>query len=42
LRDAGCDGVLVASAIHSGAITAADLAELAAEPVGAQSPSVSR
>jgi phosphoribosylformimino-5-aminoimidazole carboxamide ribotide isomerase len=42
LRDAGCDGVLVATAIHTGAITAADLAELAAEPVGAQSPSVSR
>ena len=42
MRDAGCDGALVASAIHSGAITAADLAELAAEPVGAQSPSVSR
>jgi phosphoribosylformimino-5-aminoimidazole carboxamide ribotide isomerase len=42
LRDAGCDGVLVASAIHTGAITATDLAELAAEPVGAQSPSVSR
>jgi phosphoribosylformimino-5-aminoimidazole carboxamide ribotide isomerase len=42
LGDAGCDGVLVASAIHTGAITAADLAELAGEPVGAQSPSVSR
>jgi phosphoribosylformimino-5-aminoimidazole carboxamide ribotide isomerase len=42
MRDAGCDGALVASAIHAGTITAADLAELAAEPVGAQSPSVSR
>lgn len=42
MRDAGCDGALVASAIHSGTITAADLAELAAEPVAAQSPSVSR
>ena len=42
MRDAGCDGALVASAIHSGAITAADLAELAVEPLGAQSPSVSR
>jgi phosphoribosylformimino-5-aminoimidazole carboxamide ribotide isomerase len=42
MRDAGCDGALVASAIHNGAITAADLADLAAEPVGAQSPSVSR
>jgi len=42
MRDAGCDGALVASAIHSGNITAADLADLAAEPVGAQSPSVSR
>ena len=42
MRDAGCDGALVASAIHAGTITATDLAELAAEPVGAQSPSVSR
>jgi phosphoribosylformimino-5-aminoimidazole carboxamide ribotide isomerase len=42
MRDAGCDGALVASAIHSGTITAADLADLAAVPVGAQSPSVSR
>jgi phosphoribosylformimino-5-aminoimidazole carboxamide ribotide isomerase len=42
MRDAGCDGALVASAIHAGTITATDLAELTAEPVGAQSPSVSR
>jgi phosphoribosylformimino-5-aminoimidazole carboxamide ribotide isomerase len=42
MRDAGCDGALVASAIHAGTITATDLAELAAELVGAQSPSVSR
>jgi phosphoribosylformimino-5-aminoimidazole carboxamide ribotide isomerase len=42
MRDAGCDGALVASAIHAGTITATDLVELAAEPVGAQSPSVSR
>jgi phosphoribosylformimino-5-aminoimidazole carboxamide ribotide isomerase len=42
MRDAGCDGALVASAIHAGTITATDLAELAAEPVGAQSPRVSR
>jgi phosphoribosylformimino-5-aminoimidazole carboxamide ribotide isomerase len=42
MRDAGCDGALVASAIHAGTITAADLAELAGEPVGAQSPNVSR
>jgi phosphoribosylformimino-5-aminoimidazole carboxamide ribotide isomerase len=42
MRDAGCDGALVASAIHAGTITAADLADLAAEPVGAQSPNVSR
>ena len=42
MRDAGCDGALVASAIHAGTITAADVAELAAEPVGAQSPSASR
>jgi phosphoribosylformimino-5-aminoimidazole carboxamide ribotide isomerase len=42
MRDAGCDGALVASAIHAGTITAADLADLSDEPVGAQSPSVSR
>ncbi|HUR93830.1 MAG TPA: HisA/HisF-related TIM barrel protein [Gemmatimonadales bacterium] len=42
MRDAGCDGALVASAIHAGTITSADLADLSAEPVGAQSPSVSR
>jgi phosphoribosylformimino-5-aminoimidazole carboxamide ribotide isomerase len=35
MRDAGCDGALVASAIHAGTITAADLAALAAVPVGA-------
>jgi phosphoribosylformimino-5-aminoimidazole carboxamide ribotide isomerase len=35
MRDAGCDGALVASAIHAGAITAADLAALAGAPVGA-------
>jgi phosphoribosylformimino-5-aminoimidazole carboxamide ribotide isomerase len=29
MRDAGCDGALVASAIHAGTITAADLAALA-------------
>jgi HisA/HisF family protein len=33
MRDAGCDGALVASAIHAGTITAADLAHLAREPV---------
>ena len=42
MRDAGCDGALVASAVHVGTITATDVAELAAELVGAQSPSVSR
>jgi phosphoribosylformimino-5-aminoimidazole carboxamide ribotide isomerase len=42
MRDVGCDGALVASAIHAGTITATDVAELAAELVGAQSPSVSR
>ena len=42
MRDAGCDGALVASAIHAGTITASDLADLAAAPAGAQSPSVSR
>ena len=26
MRDAGCDGALVASAIHNGKVTAADLA----------------
>jgi len=35
MRDAGCDGALVASAIHAGAITASDLAFLAGDPVGA-------
>jgi phosphoribosylformimino-5-aminoimidazole carboxamide ribotide isomerase len=35
IRDAGCDGVLVASAIHAGTISAADLAALAGAPVGA-------
>jgi phosphoribosylformimino-5-aminoimidazole carboxamide ribotide isomerase len=29
MRDAGCDGALIASAIHTGRVTAADLAELA-------------
>ena len=42
MRDAGCNGALVASAIHNGSITAADLADLARRPVGLQSPSVSR
>jgi phosphoribosylformimino-5-aminoimidazole carboxamide ribotide isomerase len=35
MRDAGCDGALVASAIHAGTITAPDLAALAGVPVGA-------
>ena len=35
MRDAGCDGALVASAIHAGTISAADLAALAGVPVGA-------
>jgi len=30
MRDAGCDGALVASAIHTGRLSASDLAELAA------------
>jgi uncharacterized protein related to proFAR isomerase len=42
MRDVGCDGALVASAIHAGTITAADLADLAGQPAAAQSPSVSR
>jgi phosphoribosylformimino-5-aminoimidazole carboxamide ribotide isomerase len=36
MRDAGCDGALVASAIHAGRVTAADLAPLAGPAV--QSP----
>ena len=35
MRDAGCDGALVASAVHAGTITAADLAALTTVPVGA-------
>lgn len=34
MRDAGCDGALLASAIHTGTITAADLAAIAGVPVG--------
>jgi phosphoribosylformimino-5-aminoimidazole carboxamide ribotide isomerase len=34
MREAGCDGALLASAIHTGAITAADLAALAGAPAG--------
>lgn len=34
MRDAGCDGALLASAIHTGTITAADLAALAGAPAG--------
>ena len=37
MRDAGCDGALVASAVHSGAITSADVAALATPPDPAQS-----
>jgi phosphoribosylformimino-5-aminoimidazole carboxamide ribotide isomerase len=35
MRDAGCDGALVASAVHKGTITAADLAALSGVTVGA-------
>lgn len=35
MRDAGCDGALVASAIHAGTVTATDLAALAAASTGA-------
>ena len=35
MRDAGCDGALVASAVHAGTITAVDLAALAGIAVGA-------
>lgn len=38
MRSVGCDGALVASAIHSGAITSADVAALASPPPPAQSP----
>ena len=38
MRSAGCDGVLVASAIHRGAVTSADVAALASPPEPAQSP----
>jgi hypothetical protein len=33
MRDAGCDGALIASAIHTGRVTARDLAELSAGPI---------
>ena len=32
MRDAGCDGALVASAIHTGRVSASDLSDLAAPP----------
>ena len=38
MRSAGCSGALVASAIHSGAITSADVAALASPPRSPQSP----
>lgn len=38
MRSVGCNGALVASAIHSGTITSADVAALAGPPRGAQSP----
>jgi phosphoribosylformimino-5-aminoimidazole carboxamide ribotide isomerase len=38
MRSAGCDGALVASAVHSGAITSADVAALANPPRSPQSP----
>ena len=38
MRSAACDGALVASAIHRGAITSADVAALASPPQPAQSP----
>ncbi len=37
MRNSGCDAALVASAIHSGAITSADVAALANPPRGPQS-----
>src|SRR5262249_25096843 len=38
MRGAGCDGALVASAIHRGAVTCADVAALASPPQPTQSP----
>jgi phosphoribosylformimino-5-aminoimidazole carboxamide ribotide isomerase len=32
MRDAGCDGALIASAIHTGRVSASDLSDLAAPP----------
>ncbi len=32
MRDAGCDGALIASAIHTGRVTASDLAQLGSSP----------
>ena len=32
MRDAGCDGALIASAIHTGRVTASDLAQLGGSP----------
>jgi phosphoribosylformimino-5-aminoimidazole carboxamide ribotide isomerase len=37
MRDVGCDGALVASAIHSGRLTAGDLAAMSRPQVGGQS-----
>ena len=42
IRDAGCDGVLVATALHTGRIGAADLAALAAPASAQSSASTSR
>ena len=41
MRDAGCDGALVATAIHTGRITATDVADLA-EPGSQSATSASR
>jgi phosphoribosylformimino-5-aminoimidazole carboxamide ribotide isomerase len=41
MRDAGCDGALVATAIHAGHITAADVAELSG-PASQSATSASR
>jgi uncharacterized protein related to proFAR isomerase len=42
VRDAGCDGVLVATVIHTGRIGAADLRALAAPASAQSSASISR
>ncbi len=42
IRDAGCDGVLLATALHTGRIAAADLAAFTGPEIGQSSASASR